>query len=238
MPGTLNLPNEALPTYFSSYIKTYIERDVRLIADLKDIKDFADFMGIMSTLSAQEINYRELGREIGITGVTAKRWTALLEQTYQWRDVSAFSNNPIKKVILKRKGYLTDTGLACHLQHIGSPDVLSAHPRRGALFETYMANTIQAVLDSMTTEPRLYHWRTAAGGEVDLIIAQGSKLYPIEIKLGISLNRHDARSLKAFREAFKNSGFTVMPGVIVYAGDTCYRLDEQTTLMPWNAVVR
>jgi len=190
----------------------------------------------MAALTAQEINYTQLGREIAVTEPTAKRWIALLKQSFQWRDIPAFDQNSTKRVTQNQKGYFTDTGLACYLQQISTPTALQTHPLRGALFETYIANTIEALLQSMPFEAKLYHWRSKSGAKVDLIIALDGKLYPIVIKIQSRLSKHDARGLRTFRQAYASSTTPVMPGIIIYTGRTCFRIDEHTLALPWNAI--
>ncbi len=90
----------------------------------------------------------------------------------------------------------------------------------------------------MPFNSQLYHWRTNGGAEVDLIIALDNKLFPIEIKMQTTLNKYDARGLKAFRQAYATKGPQIMPGLIIYAGTDCYRIDEHTIALPWNCAVR
>ncbi len=238
MPGYSETPDTLLYKQFSSYIKTYVERDIRTLGEITAINDFTSFMGIMAALTAQEINYAQLGREIDITGPTAKKWLSILEQTFQWRSIPAYSTNIIKRVSLKKKGYFTDTGLACYLQHISNPEALLSHPLRGALFETMVVNTITSLLSCMPFEPQLYHWRSNGGAEVDLIIAFDNKLYPIEIKMKTVLNGNDLRGLKAFKSTYQTTTTTVMPGIVIYLGEHCLLLDDDIFAVPWNGLAR
>lgn len=237
MPGYLETPNDVLHDSIASYIQTYIQRDIRALENIQDIEGFTDFFGIMAGLTAQEINYNQLGREIDVAGVRAKKWVALLKQNYQWKDIPAYDGNTIKRISQKKKGYLTDTGIACYLQHISSPEALRSNPKRGALFETYIVNMIDTLLSAFPFTTKLYHWRSGNNAEVDLVIALDNKLYPIEIKMQSTLNKYDARGLKAFRETYQNNTVTIMPGLIIYAGSDCYRIDEETIALPWNCKV-
>lgn len=238
MPGYLQVPDELLHDRLSSYIKTYIQRDIRTLGQIEDIQAFTQFLGIMAALTAQEINYDQLGREIDVAGPTAKKWIGLLRQSYQWKDIPAYHGNTIKRITKKRKGYFTDTGIACFLQRISSPDALRNNPLRGALFETLIVNTIEALLSTMPFQAQLYHWRSSGGAEVDIIIALDNKLYPIEIKMQSTLTKYDARGIRAFRETYQGTGVEVMPGLIIYAGSECYRVEEDVLALPWNCAVR
>lgn len=236
LPGLLTTPDEMVARYFSGYLKTYLERDVRTAAAVESIGDFEDLVGIMAALTAQEINYSQLGRKLDIESRTSKRWIDLLKQSYQWHDIKSYSGNVIKRVSQKRKGYFSDTGLACYLQGITSHEGLMRHPLRGALFETHMVNTIRTLLESMPFDPVLYHWRTVGGAEVDLIISMDGKLFPIEMKMKTNISGHDTRGLQAFRATY-GAHTQVMPSLILYAGTDCYLYDENTILLPWNATV-
>jgi len=233
MPGYANIPDEFLHREMASYVETYINRDVRDMGEAGNVEDFTNFFSIMAVKTGQEINFDELGRELAIPGKKAKNWLALLSQGYQWRSIPPYHGNTEKRITHKRKGYIPDTGLACYLQHIPSPLALQGHPLRGALFETLMVNTIQALLDTMPFSAQLYHWRTNGGAEVDLVISLNGKLYPIEMKMSTQLSKHDTRGLRALRETYDN----VMPGIILYAGSDCYPIDEHTLALPWDAVV-
>lgn len=240
MPGFLTFPDDLLHNQFESYIRTYVQRDVLTFSPLQDAEEFTSFLGIMANLTAQEINYEQLGREVHVAGPTARKWTALLKQGYQWREIPAYHGNAIKRISQKPKGYITDTGVACYLQRISSPEALQGNPMRGHLFETMIANTIDTLLATLPFNAQLYHWRTTSGNaEVDLIIAFDNKLYPIEIKMQSRLGPYDTRGMKSFRETYHDKGgVTVMMGIIIYTGAECYRLDEHVLAVPWNVKMR
>jgi hypothetical protein len=235
MPGTIDLPNQLLPTYFSSYIQTYVERDIRLLENIQDVGLFTRFFSLLGALSAQEINYAQLGRELGITPTTARRWLDLLGSSYQWHELWPYHGNTIKRISSKAKGYASDTGIACYLQRISSPEALSVSPGFGALFETYCVNMIRTLCAALPgTPPKLYHWRTAAGAELDLLLELDGKLYPIEIKAKTTITGHDLSGMRAFRQTYKDAA--VMAGIVLYAGKECYLLDQHTIAVPWNAL--
>jgi len=83
------------------------------------------------------------------------------------------------------------------------------------------------------TEPQAYHWRTAGGAEVDIVLERDGRLYPVEVKCKTSLTKEDARGLRAFRETYPRA--RVMRGLVLYAGTECYALDPHTVALPWNA---
>ncbi len=234
LPGLLEFPNTLVPTYFSSYIQTYLERDVRLLENIKDLNEFDRFLGLSAALTAQEINYSQLGREIGISPHTAERWLALLQSTYQWRAVLPYSGNTIKRLTKKPKGYITDTGIACYLQRVSSPEALARHPLLGALFETFVVNLIFSLSNDLEMSPQFYHWRTGGRAEVDLILEKDGALYPVEIKCKTVLSKKDLSGIYAFKETYSSNN--IMPALVIYAGKDCYQIDKDIIALPWHTL--
>ena len=109
-PGTIDLPLTQIPRYFRSYLETYVDRDIRSQEDIKQLAEFDRFLGICASLTAQEINSSHMGREIGVSPHTARRWLDLLTFTYQWFELFPYHGNSIKRISGKKKGYFKDTG--------------------------------------------------------------------------------------------------------------------------------
>jgi uncharacterized protein len=182
------------------------------------------------------VNASQLGRDVGVSPATARKWLDLLVNTYQWLELFPYQGNTIKRLSGKRKGLLRDTGMACTLQRISSPEALAVSPMLGAMFETLVVNEVLRQGNTLAMPPEAYHWRTGGGAEVDLVLDRDGKLYPIEVKCKSHLTKHDTRGLRAFRETY--GGDRIMAGLIVYAGSECYRVDDQTIALPWNATLR
>jgi predicted AAA+ superfamily ATPase len=232
LPGTLAVEDDWIPTFWDAYQRTYIERDARALAELNDWHQFGLFLRLAGALIAQEVNASQLGREIGMTPRTARKWLDILAGTFQWYEIPAWHNNAVKRVSSKPKGYLSDTGLACHGQHLSSPAALAAHPLLGALFETAVVNDIRRQLTSCAAQPALWHWRAAGGAEVDIILEQNGRLYPIEIRLTSSPRPRDASGLSAFRAAYP--AVTMAPGLIVCACEQPFHVTPEVIAVPWN----
>ena len=233
-PKTLDLANDVLPDFFKSYIQTYVERDIRVFADVHDQQIFSRFLGLCAALTAQEINYSQLGRELGITPQTALRWLSILKATYQWLEIPAFSGNAIKRLAMKPKGYITDTGMACYLQRISSFDALGAHPLLGALFETHAVLDMHQQFTQLTTPPNCYHWRTQAGAEVDLILERDGIYWPVEIKCKTNVSKSDARGIEAFKATYP--GLQIGPGIILAAVEKPTLLTENILILPFDLI--
>lgn len=234
LPGTTDFPTSQIPRYFRSYLQTYVERDVRLQEDIRQLAEFDRFLGVSAALTAQEINAAQMGREIGISPHTARRWLDLLSLTYQWFELPPYHGNTIKRISGKKKGYFKNSGLAAYLQKIESSDGLSVSPKLGALFETWVVNWIHQQFATLAVPPNTYHWRTSGGAEIDLILERDGKLYPIEMKCKTNLTRADLAGFKAFRATYPQD--RTMPGLVIYAGSEPYALDEHTVAIPWGLV--
>lgn len=234
MPGLISQPDELLGTYLSSYIQTYIERDIRLIEDIRDLNNFGRFLGVLSALTSQEINLTELGGKIGVTHKTIDRWLSLLKNTFQWHLLNPYHGNTLKRITKKAKGIISDTGLAAHLVQLKSPSTLGTYPGLGSLFESYVVNQVYGALAQTYSTPGIYHWRSHHGAEVDLLFEQNGFLYPVEIKMKSYLNKHDTRGLRAFRETYPSE--RIKTGVIIYPGERCFYLDESVIAVPCHGL--
>ncbi len=233
-PEAQFLSLDLIPDFHFSYQGTYIEKDIRLLGDIADLQLFGRFVRLAAALTAQEVNYSHLGRELGLNPQTAKRWLSLLVQTFGWFEVPAFSNNAIKKVSSKPKGYFSDTGQVCFSQMISSKEALGGHPLWGAIFETAVVSEIRKLSALIPTPPRLYHWRLHSGAECDLILERDGVFYPIEIKAKTRPSSHDARGITAFRE--KHSHLKVEKGIILAPSEESYAVTEHVMTVPWDIV--
>ena len=232
LPALLDAPDGIVAEYLRSYVQTYVERDIRLAEDIREVARFGRFLGLAAALTAQEINASQLGRDVGVNPTTARKWLDLLTATFQWLELFPYHGNTLKRLSGKRKGFFRDTGLACSLQRVSSPDALAVSPLLGPVFETWVVNDIHKQFVHMDVPPQAWHWRTAGGAEVDLVLERDGKLYPVEIKCKTHLSKEDARGIRAFRETYKDR---VATGLVVYAGEGVYRLAPHAIALPWTA---
>ncbi len=232
LPEATRLPLEVLPDFWAAYFRTYVERDVRLLAEVSDWHVFGRFVRLAAALTGQEINHSQFGRELGVTPQTARRWLDLLTATFQWFEVPAFSGNAVKRVSGKGKGYIADTGFACWAQAISSPSSLGGHPLWGHLFETYIAGELRKQMSLLSPAPHLYHWRSTGGAEVDFLLERDNQFFPIEVKAKTRVSRGDARGILAFREAYPN--LKVAPGLVIAPCERLERLSEGAVALPWD----
>lgn len=232
LPGTLQVGDAWIPAFWDAYQRTYIERDARAMADLAEWQQFGLFLRLTGALTAQEVNASQFGREIGVTPRTARKWLNILSGTFQWTEIPAWHGNTVKRVSSKTKGHLADTGLVCHGQRVSTPEALAAHPLLGALFETAVVNDVRRQAAALPMAPGFWHWRSAGGAEVDLLLERDGRLYPIEVRLAASPRPRDASGLSAFRSAHGDRN--IAPGLIVCAIEQPRRITADTWASPWD----
>jgi len=234
LPEPQFLTIEVIPDFLAAYKRTYIERDVRLLAEVSDIQLFSRFLQLVSALTAQETNYSQLGRELGLTPQTSRRWLDILKATFQWFEIPAYSGNLIKRVSNKPKGFIADTGLACSTQAISTPKSVGGHPLWGALFETAVAGEVRKQIAFLSPKPNMYHWRAYSGAEVDIILEYNGVFYPIEIKAKTNPSRQDTSGISAFRK--KYSHLTIARGLVIAPCSKIIQLSEHEYAMPWDLI--
>jgi len=231
-PRALDLSNDLLPDMFESYVRTYVERDVRRLAEVRDQQVFSRFLSLCAALTASEINHSQLGRELGLTPQTAERWLALLKATFQWFEIPPYHGNAIKRISRKPKGYFADTGLAAFLQHISSPEALAGHPLQGQLFETHVVMDIVKQRTLCAGRPECLHWRSHGGAEVDMLLERDGMFVPVEIKSSARVTEGDTRGIRAFRETY--AAVQHGPGVVVCAVEEVSLLRDNVIVVPYD----
>lgn len=230
-PEIQSLDEAVVSGWMQGYVSTYLQRDVRTLLDVRDEMQFASFLALCASLTAQECNFEQLGRDIGVSSPSAKRWIGLLRGTYQWLQVPAFTANHIKRLSARPKGYAADTGLACYLMRLSSHEAVQGHPAFGALFETLAVTECHKQLQCRSLFPALYHYRQHSGAEIDLVIEKDGKLFPIEIKAASNVRPSDCRSIDVFREKM---GDVVQPGLIIAGCKDVFRVGERCVAVPFD----
>ncbi len=175
--------------FYPNYTKTYVERDVRQLTNVSNLSDFQKFMGLCAGRIGQILNISSLADSCSISVSTAKSWLSILEASYIIYLIQPHSQNFNKRLIKSPKLYFYDTGLACWLLKIGSIEQLSEHYLRGGLFESLIISEFYKAFYNNGKEPSIYFWRDSHGREVDCLLDYGTRLIPIEIKSGRTINQ-------------------------------------------------
>lgn len=184
------LPND----FYASYLKTYIERDIRKLTQVADEMQFLQFITVAASRTAQLVNYGDMARDCGISEVTAKKWLSLLVNSGLVYLLRPYSSNVEKRVVKTPKLYFMDTGLAAFLTRWTNPDVMCNGAMAGAFFETYVISEIIKSFANNGQDAPIYFYRDKDKIEIDLLIEIDNTLYPVEIKKTASPNSDDARN--------------------------------------------
>jgi len=179
--------------YFSSYVTTYIERDVRQLLNVGRTIEFYNFLQYIAVRTAQEVNYNSIAGDIGIDSKTAKNWISILEASGIIYLLQPYYSNLSNRIIKSPKLYFMDTGLCSYLAKYPNAETLEVGALGGAIFETFVVSEIIKNLTSHGIDPRmrLYYYRDKEQKEIDLVYVEGDTLYPVEIKKGVSPSNPD-----------------------------------------------
>ncbi len=173
--------------WYSSYLQTYLERDVRNILNITDLRDFEQLLRFLATRTGQELNYSVYSNELGISVPTVKRWISVLEASYIIFLLPPYFKNFGKRIIKSPKIYFYDIGLLNYLLGIKNGEQVLSHPLSGAIFETAVISEVMKRKYADGVKPELYHWRSQSGIEVDLIVSEKGRMNPYEIKLSSNI---------------------------------------------------
>jgi hypothetical protein len=194
--------------WFSSYLQTYLERDVRAITNVRDLATFRRFLGLLASRHGQILNKTDLAAPLGATVSTIGDWLHILEVTGQIILVPPYFDNFGKRLIMSPKVYLGDSGLACYLLGLTSSAELERSPFLGPLFEGFVAAEILKSQADRGMRKALYYFRDQQGLEVDFLIPRpNAKLWLVETKAAKTVRPSMASSLTSLqRVSQKRSG--------------------------------
>lgn len=209
-------PTEAL----SFYVSTYLERDVRALANVHNLAQFERFIKLCAGRTAQVLNVSALGSDCGISHNTARSWLSVLETSYLIHVIQPHHRNFRKRLVKAPKLYFTDVGLAAYLLDITHERELASHPLRGALFETFVASEILKRRLNAGRPSHLFYFRDNAGHEVDLLLEEGSRVIPVEIQAGQTVAGDSFKGLAYYATLSPAAG---RQGRLVYGGRETYR---------------
>lgn len=186
MPELYADENVDWETYYRSYVDTYLQRDIRDLAQVADEMQFYNFMTIVAAHTAKPVIYEELAGAAGISAPTAKKWLSILVSSHIIALIQPYHNNALKRVVKMPLLHFLDTGLASYLLRWGTPEALEKGAMSGAIFESYVFSEIYKSYLNAGKEPPLFYYRDKDQKEIDLLIWQNGILSPIEIKKAAS----------------------------------------------------
>lgn len=215
-PEVVGRPSTAR-IWFSSFVQTYLERDVRAVTTVRDLATFRRFLAIVATRHGQLLNRSEIAAPLGVSVPTVSQWLGVLETTGQVLLVPPYHANLGKRLVKSPKLYLTDSGLACHLLGIDTPAELAKSPFRGALFEGLVASEIVKRQIHAGGRREIYHFRDQQGLEVDFVVpGRSGRVTLIECKAGRTVMPGMATALRRLAEAFGKEERTVVDCLLVH----------------------
>ncbi len=168
--------------YYRSYVDTYLQRDIRDLAQVADEMQFYNFMTVAAAHTARPVVYEELAAAAGVSAPTAKKWLSILVSSHIAALVQPYHNNALKRIVKMPLLHFLDTGLTAYLLKWGSPEVLERGAMSGAIFESYVFSEIYKSYLNAGKEPPVFYYKDKDQKEIDLLIYQNGVLSPIEIK--------------------------------------------------------
>jgi len=193
-PALVATPHMDKNIFYASYLKTYIERDIRTLVSISDEHSFLKFMRVVAARTGQMINYSDMARDVDVSHTTIKAWLSILETSGLIYLLQPFYNNVASRAIKTPKLYFLDTGLCCYLSGWDNATTLSNGAMSGAMLETYVVSEILKSYWHNGMQVSAYYYRDKDKKEIDLLIDRNGELYPIEVKRTASPKVSDVKN--------------------------------------------
>ncbi len=223
--------------WYGSYLQTYLERDVRTLANVGDLRSFQQCLRLLAARCAQILNLSEISNELGVAVNTVKRWISILQASHILFLLPAYYRNLGKRIVKSPKIYFLDVGLVCYLTGVQTEEHLFHGPLAGPLFENFV---IQEVVKCYFNQGRradhLFYLRTSNRLEVDLLIEEHQHIWPVEIKLSSTPNVGMAKTIERFKNLFPK--LDIRPGYLVSLSDEKTPLTQNVTSVPLPALLQ
>lgn len=217
--------------FYADYINTYLERDIKDLALVGKLGEFYDFLVFMAARTSMELKYSEIANAIGISAPTAKEWVSILERSGIIFILRPYYSNITNRLVKTPKMYFLDTGLAAYLCRWPSAETLENGAMDGAFFETYVVSEIVKSYYNAGRRPDLYYYRDIDGKEIDLLLVEGDKIYPMEIKKAKAPNHAD----KNF-SVLNKLKLEVQTGIILCMADEMVPYNREAWYFPAAAI--
>lgn len=216
--------------FFGEYVQTYLERDIRELGEIRNERKFIQFLSCVAVRTGQELNLSDMAKDIGIDSKTADSWLSLLVTTGIVYLLQPYSGNVIKRIVKRPKLYMMDTGLACYLGMWNNPRALEVSAMSGQLFETYVVSEIIKTYtnNGIDVRSRFSYYRDNNGKEIDLIIQENDRLYPIEIKKSSDPGKDAIKNFSVLSSLDKSIG----KAAVICLSPITVPLDSQTVQLP------
>lgn len=204
--------NITASNWFPAYLRTYVERDVRIISNLENLAAFEKTIALCAGRVGQLLNRQNIALEAGVSDKTVEAWLGILQASYIVFMLPPWFQNFNKRIVKSPKLYFYDTGLACYLLGIRRPEELRLHPFRGALFENLMVVEMLKARLNRGERSNLFHWRDSTGNEVDVLVHNGTSQHAVEIKSSQTIATPFFKGLLYWGKLSQQQGGTVLYG--------------------------
>ena len=228
MPAIVSEKNSNSRIFYSSYLTTYIERDVREVSDAIDSLTFLHFITAVAARCGQILNIAEIARDADINQKQAKNWLGVLETLGLIFYLHPYSNNMLKRLVKTPKLYFYDTGLVCYLTKWSSAETLQSGAMNGAILENYVVAEIRKTYLNCGKDPYMYYYRDKDAREIDIILEHDGVLNPIEIKKSANLG---SELIKVFKLLDKSSAKR-SKGAVVCMKPELSAIDRENYIVP------
>ena len=186
LPGYISGKFTDRSVFYSSYLQTYIDRDVSELVSLTDKLQFQDFIRAAACRAGQMLNIHDIAQDVGTSDDTARRWLQVLEKSDIIFYLRPYSNNLLKRTVKTPKMYFFDTGLVVYLTRYTSPEILQNGAMNGAILENYVVSEIMKTYHNAAQDCLLWYYRDKSSNEIDLVMESDGRLNPLEIKRSVN----------------------------------------------------
>ena len=218
--------------FFNGYVQTYIERDVRALVNLKDLSSFQRLLILLAGRTGQLMNVSSLSSDAGVSTKTIRNWLSAMMASYLIFELPPFFLSVRKRVIKSPKIYFTDPGIVSFFLGIQTKEQAERDPLRGNLYENLIITEIVKGALNRGIRPEIYFFRDSHGNEVDLLIREEGRIYPVEIKSAVTFSRDFLKGIEKFRSFTQD--MPVGAGMVLYNGEQVFSLNGIRIINPFD----
>lgn len=234
MPQIVSDPDLSYEDYYGSYIQTYIERDIRDLINVKDENKFVKFISCIAARTSQEVNLSDVSKDVEVDRKTVEKWLSVLVSSGIVVLLHPYSGNTIKRIVKRPKLYFMDTGLACYLSMWNNARALELSAMAGAMFENYVISEIIKgyANNGISIRSRLAYYRDNNGKEIDLLILDNGKIYPVEIKKSADPGKSSIKNYSVLSSLSEETG----EGAVLCMSNMTIPIDSMNKIVPIKAI--
>lgn len=215
--------------WYANYVRTYVERDVRLIKNITNYSNFERFLKLCAARVGQLLNMSNLAIEVGVDSKTIQSWIGVLETSFVAFRLMPFHKNFNKRIVKMPKLYFYDTGLAANLLGLENENQLDLSIYKGPLFENLIVLELLKNRFNQGKPNNLFFWRNNSGHEIDVIIERHNQIIPVEIKSGQTITKDYFKGIHYWQKLTQTEG-----GFVVYSGDEMQWRGQQVSVLPYH----